>query len=242
MKPVLTEMVLQLATTQYRALGPVRCLPGLLAAADSHYIWVRGIPVSDKPHLLIQQLPTLCTWYLDDHNRLFKKGSLTPTDTLNTSLSWKPLPQLLEIELPVSLLPQPILQQYPVKLVPSAKALEVTALLTSLDTWYSYAATAPLSRLQRLTFAANAQGRVLICGTPLPAIPGQAYVQTQQLLLPAGFDFDPPGIKALVAQQLDPQQEHQLLFDTAGNWERIPQHAFVQASRRGIRATQSDPA
>jgi trehalose-6-phosphatase len=58
------------------------------------------------------------------------------------------------------------------------------------------------------------------------------------LLLPAGFEFDPPVISTLIINRLDPSKEALLLFDIDGTWEEIPKESFVVSTRSAIRFTK----
>ena len=55
--------------------------------------------------------------------------------------------------------------------------------------------------------------KVLVIGSPLPALPGKEYVLHDTLLLPCGYEFDPPAISNLVITRLDPSKGSLLLFD-----------------------------
>ncbi|MBO9732259.1 MAG: hypothetical protein J7623_26695 [Chitinophaga sp.] len=233
------EMVMLLPAAQYAALGAVRCLPGLTAAMDRDELWLRGIPYPEEPHPLILQLPALHTWLLNDNAQLFPMGKLTPVATLK-QLNWISLPELLPVMLPVSGMPALLPAREPVQLAPSAEPQSGNALLTTFDNWYQYANMAPATRLQALSFATSADRQVLIMGSPLPPIPGQEYVLQEQLLLPAGYSFTPPGITTIVNQQLNAAQTDLLLFRTNGHWERIPTTAFVKADRSAVRLTQKE--
>ncbi|PSL46653.1 hypothetical protein CLV51_103634 [Chitinophaga niastensis] len=233
------EIVMQLPADKYATLGAVRCLPGLLAAVDDDVLWLRGIPFTGKPDPEIRRLPATHTFLLDETNLLFPTDSLTPVATLK-SLHWKSLPELLQIVLPVSAMPAEITAKYQVQLAPAEKQQTTHALLTTLTAWCNYAETAPLIRLQPLTFAASDKNEVLIMGQPLPPIPGKEYVLQHKLLLPAGYEFNPAGIAFLVAAKLNPQQEDYLIFDATGTWECIPATAFVKAGRSAIRLTKRE--
>jgi hypothetical protein len=233
------EIVMQLSADKYAVLGAVRCLPGLSVAIDGDDLWLRGIPFTEKPAPGIRCLPATHTFLLDETNLLFPIGSLTPVATLKPLL-WKSLPELLPVVLPVSAMPAGIPAKYPLQLSPAAKPQAAHALLTTLQTWCSYTETAPLIRLQQLTFAASGKNEVLIMGLPLPSLPGKEYVLQHKLLLPAGYNFNPAGIASLVAAQLNPQQEDFLIFDITGAWERIPGTAFVKADRSAVRLTKRE--
>jgi hypothetical protein len=231
------EMIMVLSQADKAALGTVRCLPGLQAAEDEGCIWVRGIPLPEKIDLRIRQLPGLHTYLLDADNYLFPPGGLTPVGKLKP-LNWVALSQYVTIELPVSALPGTITQQHAIRLVPSGRSQPGNALLTDLDTWKTYGEQAPLIRLQQTQFAVSATNKVLVIGSPLPALPGKEYVLHDTLLLPCGYEFDPPAISNLVITRLDPSKGSLLLFDIDGRWEKVPKESFVRSTRSAIRFTK----
>ncbi|OQP65947.1 hypothetical protein A3860_15265 [Niastella vici] len=231
------EMIMVLSKADKAALGTVRCLPGLQAAEAEEFIWVRGIAAQENIDIRIRQLPGVHTYLLDADNHLFPPGALTPVGRLQL-LNWVPLPAFITVELPVSALPGKINQQHTIRLVPSRQSQAGNALLTDLDTWKAYGEQAPLVRLQQTRFAVSANNKVLIIGSPLPALPGKEYVLQDTLLLPCGYEFDPPAISNLVIIRLDPSKEALLLFDSNGTWEKIPKTAFVYTTRSAIRFTK----
>jgi hypothetical protein len=231
------EMIMVLSPTDKAALGSVRCLPGLQAAERDGFIWLRGISVREEIDLRIRQLPGLHTYTLDEGNNLFPPGGLTPVATLK-AMNWVPLSTYITVTLPVSTLPGKIDQRMRVKLIPSKQSKESNALLTDLKIWKAYGETAPLVRLQHTRFAVSEENKVLIIGRPLPALPGKEYVLEGSLLIPCGYEFDPPVIATLVSDRFNPEKGSLLLFDTDGAWEEIPKEHFVQTTRSAIRLTQ----
>ena len=231
------ELIIVLSQADKAALGSVRCLPGLLAAEEEGFIWVRGINALNELDLRIRQLPGLHTYTLDADNNLFPPGGLTPVSKLKP-LQWVPVEKYITVTLPVSALPGKVSLQHGIRLTPSGRSQEGNALLTNLAAWKNYAEAAPLVRLQQTTFAVSENNKVLIMGTPLPALPGREYVLQDTLLLPCGFEFDPPAISELVIARLDPSKDSLLLFDTDGSWEMIPKSAFMPSTRSAIRLTK----
>jgi hypothetical protein len=231
------ELIIVLSVADKAALGTVRCLPGLQAAEETGFIWVRGIAVNDEPDLRIRQLPGLHTYTLDADDNLFPPRGLTPVGKLQP-MNWVPLSAYSTVTLPVSALPGKIGQQLPVKLVPSRQLQKGNALLTDLHTWKAYGETAPLVRLQQTRFAVSEENKVLIIGEPLPALPGKEYVLVNGLLIPMGFEFDPPVISSLIGSQFNPGNDSLLLFNTDSTWDEIPKDAFVQSTRSAIRLTE----
>jgi hypothetical protein len=231
------ELIMVLSQTDKTALGSVRCLSGLQAAEEEGFIWVRGIPAQEQIDVLIRQLPALHTYVLDEENYLFPPGGLTPVGKLKP-LKWELLSSYITVELPVSALPGKVNQQHPIRLVPLGQSQAGNALLTDLATWKAYGEEAPLVRLQQTRFAVSQNNKVLIVGSPLPALPGKEYVLHDTLLLPCGYAFDPPEIGNLVIARLDPSKEALLLFDIDGSWEKIPKTVFVNSTRSAIRLTK----
>lgn len=231
------ELIIVLSQADKAALGSVRCLPGLQAAEDEGFIWVRGINALENIDLRIRQLPGLHTYTLDAENNLFPHGGLTPVAKLKP-LKWIPVAEYITVQLPVSALPGKVSMQHIIKLISSGRSQEGNVLLTDLATWKTYAETAPLVRLQQTRFAVSENNKVLIMGTPLPALPGREYMLQDTLLLPCGFEFDPPAISELVIARLDPSKESLLLFDTDGTWEKVPKNAFMPSTRSAIRLTE----
>jgi hypothetical protein len=231
------ELIIVLSQTDKAALGSVRCLPGLLAAEKEGFIWVRGIDVNAAIDLRIRQLPGLHTYTLDADDYLFPSRGLTPIGKLQP-MTWVPVSTYITVTLPVSALPGKIDQQLAVRLVPSQQSQPGNALLSDLHTWKAYGETAPLVRLQQTRFAVSEENKVLIIGEPLPALPGKEYVLQDGLLIPMGFEFDPPVISSLIGSQFNPDNDSLLLFNTDSTWSAIPKDAFVPSTRSAIRLTQ----
>jgi hypothetical protein len=230
------ELVLRLAEKDKHALGDVRCFPGLKAAADGGVVWVRGIPSGDKTPVELRMLPATATFFLGENDLLFPPGALTPAEKLNP-LDWLPLAEFLPVTLPVSPLPGKTNARYAARLAPSGRNEEPTALLTSFSAWKQFAEKAPLVRLLPLRFARSENDDVLITGAPLPPLPGKALWQQGNLLLPCGFDFDPPVVAQLVRDATGTQHDSVVLFAADGSSQEIFGDAFVPATRSAVRLT-----
>jgi hypothetical protein len=232
----MSERLLVLAAHDQAALGAVRAVPGLQVAAEAGHLWLRGLPATGELPLAVRTLPATAMYTLDEQNRLFPTGQLTPTGRL-PALTWQPIRVFLPLEIPTAALPAQAASAYQVKLVPSARATRGAALLTTLDAWLAYAEIAPEIRLQGLRFAVSSEARVLLLGTPLPPIAGQEQWLMEDILLPAGFDFEAPFLATLVARQLNATGADLLLFAANGSWERVPQAHLVPATRGAVRRT-----
>lgn len=229
------EMIIVLPLVQLETLGSIRTWPDLLVALSGDEIWVRGIPV-ESTDIQLRKLPILHTYLADFDGRLFLPGKQTPHNTLKR-MTWEALTSFLTVELPVSALPGKNRQTLSVKLAPAPQTAEPAAIITNLAYWKAYADDAPLIRLQELNFAVCASEEVLVIGAPMPSLPGKAFVLRNNLLLPAGYDFEPLAAGAFIATQFAADKGAMILFHPDGQWERIPMHCFVQATRSAIRLT-----
>jgi hypothetical protein len=231
------EMIIVLAMTDMATLGSIRTWPNLLVAVAGDDIWVRGIP-PDTTAMQLRKLPVKQSFLADVQERLFLPGKHTPHTTLK-KMSWEAIASFIKVELPVSAMPARSDGKYAVRLSTAAHTTEPSAILTRLEHWKAYADTAPLIRLQRLNFAVCGTGEVLIIGTPLPAIPGKAFTLRDHILLPAGYDFDPPVIGQFISSLPGIGNDALILFHTDGQWEKIAGNCFVHASRSAIRLTNT---
>lgn len=227
----MNESVILLAAADITALAPLRTRVDLVAAWHEEQIWVKGI--ADNA---FRKLPARRTWRMDAQNRLFAAGALTPEKTL-PALPWQSLTTFIPVELPPSGLPAIIAQKHVVQLAPCASTQESFAIFTDISVLEVYVATAPQIRLKHLRFATSVHGQVLIAGIPLPPVPGLGYTLHERILMPAGYDFDPPIIRSLVAEKLDATHSHFLLFHISGQYEIIPDTAFVPVTRSAVRLT-----
>jgi hypothetical protein len=92
-------------------------------------------------------------------------------------------------------------------------------------------------RLERLTFAASADGRALVRGRPLPPIPGTRYYERAGVAVPCGWGWPSWLTAELVRAALVIAPGTLALFSPAGTWEEIPADQFVRATRSAARLT-----
>lgn len=233
----LMEKVLVIELKYSDLLAAVRRLPGLRVATENNVIWLRGITTGGESDKQTSPLPVLHAYTLGQENLLFPMGKRTPIKKL-PELSWQPIRQFLPVTLPVSAMPGKLTTSIPVTLKRSAIVKENFALKIKLAEWKVYAETAPQTRLNQLHFAVSAKDEVLVYGQPLPNLPGEAYWRSESILLPAGFDFDPPLIAKLIASKHERGQEIFMLFEPGVHWQEIPLSVFKPAKRSAIRLTR----
>lgn len=229
------EKVLVVAVKFEDQIGNIRTIPNWKAALHLGQIWLKGPLNNGKDQLLLNSMPVMESYEVDEQNHLFPSGSLTPT-VIMEEMEWQNLKDFLPVEMPVSALPGVLDVLMPVKMVRVETQRSAYALKTSLAVWRSYIESAPLVRLQQLSFAFSAdQQEVLVIGNPLPAIPGKGYWLNNKLLIPIGFDFNPPLIAELLLSCLDTETASFILFKEDGQRSTIPVDGFTAANRALVR-------
>lgn len=230
----MSELVYILAAGDRDALGTVRTLAGLRAAEDASGIWLRGID-ADRVPPAIESLPALHRYIMDESLKLFPLHKATPVGLLPT-LTWQALVSFLPLSLPASSLPGSKVKPHTPLLVPTDIAKAPAALLTTRAHWIAYVANAPAVRLGRLQFAVSQTGSVLVMGDPLPPIPGEEFWQQKNLLIPAGYDFDPPMAGVLASDVLYREKDCFLLFGKDGGWQRVSSAYMIPVNRSTVRS------
>lgn len=117
---------------------------------------------------------------------------------------------------------------------------EPSLLRCSLGQFESWAATAPQARLDRLTFACNAEKEVLVRGFPLPplrAIRGGRWVEYQNLAVPIGWSWSPTVSVQTMIELFRAGQDEIILVEENNQWQRLDRQVFVKASRIAVRMT-----
>lgn len=231
------EKIIILKREDQETLGSIRTFPNLFIATDKQKIWLKGIPLEKANAPIIQSLPAIESYYLDNENRLFPIGKKTPVGKLEEK-EWQTIKEFLEIELPTSLLPGKTNKKYEIKIKHTEEVKESVALLTDLRTWKTYAETASIIRLEKLKYAVSENNEVLIIGKPLPTIPGQEFWQRKSILIPNGKDFEFSLVASLLLEEIETEKGDIILFQE--KFTKISQSEFQKASRSSIRKTQGN--
>jgi hypothetical protein len=232
--------------SQAAAVARLRGRAGLEAALAEESIWLRGPDDADVRAEVIRALPDADHFELLADGSLRPRGRRVPTERL-PELTWRPLAEAVGIEPPTALLcghaPPPVA----VRLLRTGAAREPGGLLTDLDRWAEYAACAPRVRLERWRFAACADRRVVVLGTPLPPIAGQRLVVEAGIAVPAGWGWSPPVDAAVLAAAYGVGRDDLVLLTPDGAAEAsaaeasaaevIGADAFARASRSAVRLT-----
>lgn len=232
----MTNWVYTMASNQRKALYSIRTLTDWRVAENETGIWLKRETGEEVP-LTIQQLPCSERFRMDENNRLFLTGKLTPTAVL-PALNWHTLSDFLPVEMPVAALPGNSVTAIELKLVRSENERKSELLLVDWKEWEAYASKAPNIRLAPLRFATNTEEETLVWGDPLPPLPGKVFWQVHQVFLPAGWTFEQEIVAEILAETYCKDKSAFLLFKETGQWEKINWIHFVGASRKAINQTK----
>ncbi len=226
-------IVLQLPADSAARLGPYRTQSGWEVCEENQTLWLR-LPVEAAESAAA--LPCLARYRVDARQRLIPLHGSVPTGLLPVG-PWQSLEVFLTIVPPAAVLPGRQQGKLGITLTRSSCEIEPTALLASLADLAAWAGRASRLRLNRLTFAAAADGRVFVRGTPLPSVPGTPWYFQGNLALPAGWEFVPPLRPAWVERVLLPAPGSIGLVEPDGHVELIGQEGFAPLTLAALRRT-----
>jgi len=226
---------IRLAREDAASLAEMRPVAGLEVAAAGTEIWLRG-PANESLQAKLFRLPACARYELIPPNQLRPIDQRIPSNQL-PELPWQPLNAWLQVESPVAAFPAQEPRAVSLRLVRSTVELEPELLLTSMEEFQRFAARAAQVRLDRLQFAANPAGSVLIRGTPLPPLPGQRFVLHGGVAVPAGFTWQPAVSDEVLARRFAVASEALVLWNEDGTLTRLHGEQFVAATRGAVRAT-----
>lgn len=226
-----------MARADAAALAGLRLVPGVEVAESALELWLRGQPAEVSFAARLLALPAMGRYERLPPDRLRRLDERIPSRQL-PSLSWQPLSTWLRAELPAAALPGNEPAVVELRLVRSAGEREPELLLTGLAEFQRFVEQAAWVRLERWRFAADASGRVLVRGTPLPPLPGKRFALNEGVAVPAGFGWSPAVSAGVVARRLGASDEALVLWNEDGTLSRLHREQFVPVTRSAVAATQ----
>ncbi|MBX2877470.1 MAG: hypothetical protein KTR30_35450 [Saprospiraceae bacterium] len=230
-------LILHIEKKYSQQLGNIRGLPNCWIAEDEEKIWLKSEVEKGAIPMALQQLPAEGRFWVDESDRLFPVKGLTPVAKV-PALDWLPVASFVSIEMPLAALPAKVTERISVNLVRSKDVKAANFLLLPWKLWQEYALAASNIRLKPLFFAVSEQAQLMVYGKPLPPLPGQLFWQTQQVLLPAGWDFEYPIMAEIISSTHVKEKGGLLLYQAEQLSELPPVDQFVQASRSAVRKTE----
>jgi hypothetical protein len=228
---------LSVAREDAAALVGLRLRPRIEVGQTGQQVWLRGQPADESLVALLHALPATGRYEWQAPDRLRRLDQRIPSARL-PNLQWQPLDSWLLVELPAAALPANIPFAVALRLMRSGEEHEPDLLLTRINEFRNFARQAALVRLERLTFAAAADGRVLVRGTPLPSLPGSRFVLHDGVAVPAGFAWAPGVSKQVLARRFGASPEALVLWYEDGTSSRFHTEHFVPAAPSAVLATE----
>jgi hypothetical protein len=222
------------------AAGALRLRSGIVACESDGDVWLRGEGLSDELDLALRKIPGAQRFHVDGDGVLTPVGRRVPAGTLPGGVTWQPMTSFFPVVQQPAALGGHLEQRATLRLARTGgdgAEAPASVLVTSLAAWADYATSAALVRLRRLRFAASPDGRVVVCGTPLPPLPGARYVERDGVAVPCGFALAPAIGATSVRTLLGIEPDAMALFAEDGTYELIRADDFVAASRGAARAT-----
>ncbi len=228
---------LQLRSSELEPLGVLWHVPGVEASLHAGRVWLQGQEANDDTQRLLATLPCDGRFQILPKGELLRPGHRVPQGYLPSG-RWQSLHEFLTVTLPPSSLPAGKIARVTVRLVPSTDSSEPNVLLTDLESWARYVASAPQIRLRPCQFAVSGDHRVLIHGTPLPPIAGTRAVARSGLVVPCGWNWTPGVEAALLAKAWGLEAGDLWLLWPGRPIERILAEQLVSASRSAMQQTR----
>jgi hypothetical protein len=219
------------------ALAAIRLVGGIEVAAAGKEIWLRGQRGDDSLDAKLSVLPANARYEWLNPDQLRRVEQRVPSDRF-PALAWQPLSAWLQVEAPVAALPALEPRPVTLQLIRSTDEREPELLLTDMATFQRFVTEAAQVRLDRLHFAAAADGRVLVRGKPLPPLPGSRFVLHCGVAVPAGFSWSPAVSPEVLARRFAVSGDALVLWNENNTLTRLHGEQFMPVSRSAVRATK----
>lgn len=234
----MTTFVWKMHRDASELLGAVRTQPSLEVCTEGDTVWIRCEDANYEIQQAFLQLPVVHSIATDD-GQLIKRGTRVPHGYVAEG-PWIPIAQWMEVKLPIAglsgIAPGPI----PVELVRSETFETPQLLKTNIQVWTQYAVAAPRIRLDRLAFAARADGTVFVWGEPLPPIFGKRFVVHGRVAVEAGWTWQPAVDVGVLEAVLAIDPGYLAVMEEGGHWLSLADEGFVQATRSAVRTTSEE--
>jgi hypothetical protein len=218
------------------SLASLRLVPGIEVALAGSVVWLRGRATDESTSPKLAALPVRKRYEWLEPDLLRQLGHRIPSERLPAA-SWGPLREWLQVRIPVAALPAGLPATVPLRLIRSTEERQADLLLTTIELFRRFSTDAAQVRLERLRFAASADGRVLVKGTPLPPLPGQRFVLYQGVAVPAGFAWQPAVSAEVVIQRFNVSGDALVLWNADDTITRLHQEQLIPVTRSAVRKT-----
>jgi hypothetical protein len=200
-------------------------------------VWVRGQRGDEKLEAKLSALPARARYEWLSSNQLRPIDQRIPIGGF-PPVQWQSLNSWLQVEMPSAAIPAEPPRPVSLRLIRSIDEREPELLLTRVDELIGFASMAAQVRLERLQFAANGNGEVLVRGRPLPPVPGRRFVLHGSVAVPAGFSWEPKVSADVLMRRFAVSSDALVVWNEDNTITRLHSEQFVSLSRSALRTTQ----
>lgn len=228
--------VIAVAVADARLVASVVGLNSVTTCVADGVLWVQGKCQRDEDREQIEEFVSGDKFHVLRDGQLIPWLARVPRGNLPKG-PWEPVHQVWKPQLPTAAIAIAHAPRAKVAIVRDEQERSCNLLLTDQAQWTAFVKTCPQVRLAKWSFAANADGRVLIRGIPLPSIPGTRYVEQAAVAVEAGWWWSPPVSPHLMRRALSIASGAIGLLSADGELEIVPGSEFVTATRTAVTAT-----
>jgi MoxR-vWA-beta-propeller ternary system domain bpX2 len=219
-------------------LGRIRHWANLKLGHEDSTVWVKELDYTQLNSIEVKSLPFKKLYY-EKAGRLFFITSTLPERTVPAIL-WTAIDRAIPVKLPSFNhnyfgLPDKL----DIKLVNSEQEEKPVATLVGLTVLKQYIENAPAVRLTKIQWVILNEQNVLLFGVPLLPITGSTYWARQDMLLPAGYDFEFNVLAKTIRDWVNPDGNHWIVWDQNSSYYRIPKNDLVPLSHSSFRLTSA---
>ncbi len=231
-------IILRLHSRDAAALAPHRTRAGWQLCGDGESLWLQ---CPDHAETECAALPCTERYHADNQGRLRLPGGTLPVAKTPAG-PWLPLTEALPLQPGPPALPGRTREPLTISLVRSERAVTAGGMLLPLESLVPWVEKAPRLRLQRLQFAARADGQTFVRGTPLPPVAGVSFYMKGALALPCGWDFAPHVWSGWVEKALAVPAGALAVVHENATIELIGAEGFVPLTLGALRRTLQEAA
>lgn len=216
------------------SLTYIRHWQNLKLGNEDNTIWVKGFDDNQVNSIPVKSLPAK-TIYYEKAGKLFLLNSLLPERNVPAVL-WTPIDRALSVTLPsFNHNYFGVIEKIKFALVPQHTEAAAVAMITDINTLRAYVEDAPGIRLERIRWCIFNFNQALLLGWPLLPIPGIAFWERNNMLLPAGFDFEFAVLEEVISKSINPDGAHLILWNTDSSYCAVAKNDVQPLSRSSFR-------
>jgi hypothetical protein len=199
-------------------------------------LWIQGKCQRDDEREIIEEFVSGDKYHVLPDGQLIPWIARVPKGYLPAG-PWAAVHHLWKPQLPTAAMAIGKAPRAAITMVRDTHERPCNLLLTSQAHWTAFTKTCSQVRLAKWSFAASADGRILIRGTPLPPVPGTRYVEQAAVAVEAGSWWSPAVSPHVMRRALSIPSGAIGLLSADGQFELIPGQEFVTATRSAVAAT-----